>query len=641
MKLNGIILTGVMLMAWTPAYSALTLPNYISDNMIVQQNSTFTFKGHSTPGSKVSIRAGWESKCHDTKADANGSFSITLPTPPAGGPYSITVSDGKESKTIENVLSGEVWICSGQSNMEFPVQGWTTVMDYDREVATAHHPDIRLLQVKKTTAFRPQDDVAVNGGGWQICSSASMADFSAIAYFYALELSQQLHVPVGVIDATWGGTPAEAWTSAEALQSVPGFEQELADMKSAGFNADAINKVYQSRIDDWMASAGANDSSQDQKYLKAEKGWNTINVPGYWEKSELPDMDGIVWLRKNVDIPADWAGKDLTVNFAAIDDEDVTFFNGAQVGKGSGYNTPRSYTIPGKLVKAGKNMIAIKVSDFGGEGGIAPGTTEIRCGNASMPLDGEWQYLVQSDFSKLPPKPIDPNSSSYPSVLYNAMLHPLADMPVKGVLWYQGCANVGRAGQYEPLFKILINDWRKLWRPDMPFYFVQLAGYLQPRAVQPDSEWAALRHAQAKALELDDTAMAVAIDLGNPADIHPKDKQDVAHRLALIALNRDYGKDCVYKAPECVAVTSQGKDLILKFDAPVQPTSSAVTGFIIAGKDGKFTTATPTVVDNLTIRLSSGIVDKPVYVRYNWADYPVGNLYGTTGLPVAPFANDR
>lgn len=641
MRTVKIILAGMVIIASAPAFSALTLPNYISDDMIVQQNSTFQFKGRADAGARVCVHAGWESVPRRVTADAAGDFSVALPTPTAGGPYSIAVTAGRDSITLENVLVGEVWVCSGQSNMEFPVQGWTTVMDYDREVATAHHPDIRLLQVRKTTAFRPQDDVQVNGGGWQICSSASMADFSAIAYFFARELSQTLQVPVGVIDATWGGTPAQAWTSAEALQSVPGFEQELADMKSAGYDRNNINKVYQSRIDEWMELAGAHDSAKDSKYIGVESGWRDVAAPGYWEQSVLPGFDGIVWMRRTVEIPTDCAGKDMILEFAAIDDEDVTYFNGVRVGQGSGYNTPRSYTVPGRFVKDGKNVLTIKVSDFGGEGGIAPGPAHLRCGDSVISLEGGWQYLVQTDFTKLPAKPTDPNSSSYPSVLYNSMLHPLANMPVKGVLWYQGCANVGRAEQYEPLFKTLIKDWRKLWRADMPFYFVQLAGYLRPQAVQPDSEWAALRHAQAKALELDNTAMAVAIDLGNPADIHPRDKQDVAHRLALIALNRDYGRDCVYQAPRCVSAVPQGKEMILKFDVPVNASTSAMTGFIIAGKDGEFTTATPVKVDDRTVRLSSGLVDEPVYVRYNWADYPGGNLYGVTGLPVAPFANDR
>lgn len=638
---KNIILLLAAAAATLPATAKVTLPNYITDNMIVQQNSVLTVNGQAAPGSRVKVSAGWEKGSQTVTADKNGKFIVRLATPKAGGPYTMTFEDKDGAVNIENVLSGELWLCSGQSNMEFPVQGWTTVMDNDHVVATAHHPDIRLLQVKKKTAFSPCEDVEVNGGGWQICTSASMADFSAIAYFFAKELSDQLKVPVGVIDTTWGGTPAEAWTSAEALGSVAGFENELADLKAAGYDADRLNDIYHRRIDEWMSLAKSGNADFDKGTIQSGADWNSIAVPGYWEHSVLPSFDGIVWLQRSIDVPAELAGKPLELNFRAIDDEDVTFFNGRQVGQGSGYDTPRSYAVPGELVRAGKNVITVKVSDFGGEGGIAPGVTEAVVGGVKIPLSGNWQYLVQTDFSKLPPKPVAPAGSSYPSVLYNAMLSPLKNMPVKGVLWYQGCANVGRDEQYVPLFKTLINDWRKLWGEETPFYFVQLAGFLQPKAVQPDSEWAALRNAQSKALELDNTAMAVAIDLGNPADIHPKNKQDVAHRLALIALNRDYGKDCVYAAPRCISAERSGNALVLKFDSPVQATSNAITGFIIAGKDGAFTTATPVVVDDCTLRLSAPSVSKPELVRYNWADYPGGNLYGSTGLPVAPFANDK
>lgn len=631
-KTTTTIIAGIF--SFGNAMATVTLPHHMTDNMVVQQNSVYSIKGKAAANSDIFINAGWNNTAITAHSDDCGNFTAKLATPPAGGPFSIVFTDKDGSTVLENVLSGEVWLCSGQSNMEFPVQGWTTVMDYDRIVATAHHPDIRLLQVKKTTAFTPQEDVEVNAGGWQICSSASIADFSAIAYFFAQELSEKLKVPVGVIDTTWGGTPAEAWTSAEALESVPGFEAELSDLKTYGGNITALHQSYQERSTKWKEMANAPKESVDTD-------WKKITMPGYWENSVLPEFDGIVWLQKNIDIPADAAGKDLTLSFAAIDDEDETYFNDILVGKGAGYNTPRSYTVDGSLVRSGSNVIKIKISDFGGEGGIAPGTSEAVIGNLSIPIDGDWQYKIQCDFSQLPSPPVAPNSSSYPSVLYNAMLSPLAQMPIKGVLWYQGCANVGRDRQYEPLFKALINNWRSLWGKNLPFYFVQLAGYLKPAAIQPDSKWAALRNAQAKALELDNTAMAVAIDLGNPADIHPKNKQDVAHRLALIALNRDYGYDCIYEAPRCISIERTGKNLKLKFDSQLFPTSSSITGFIISGKDGKYTTATPVMTDKHTILLGSPTIEEPAYVKYNWADYPIGNLYGPTGLPVAPFSNDK
>ena len=639
LKRNTLILSAAV--AAIAADAAVKLPNYITDNMIVQQNSVLTVNGYAAAGSTVKVSAGWTDAIQSVKAGKDGKFTVSLPTPPAGGPYSITFLDKDGRVNVENVVSGDIWFCSGQSNMEFPVQGWTTVMGYDREVATAHHPDIRLLQVRKKTAIEPQEDIEVNGGGWQICSSASMADFSAIAYFFARELHEELGIPIGVIDSTWGGTPAEAWTSAYALGAVPGFEGELSDLKAAAGDMSRLNALYDKRVDDWMKKANASDLGFDKGKLQAGAEWKAMQAPGYWEQAGLPGFDGLVWMQREIEVPADLAGKPLTLRFRAIDDEDETYFNGQLVGKGSGFDTPRSYEVPSGIVKGGKNVIAVRVSDFGGEGGFAPGYMEALVDGRTIPLEGEWNYCVQNDFSKMDPKPVSPQSSSYPSVLYNAMMHPLKDMPVKGVLWYQGCANVGRDEQYTPLFKALINDWRGQWGDQLPFYFVQLAGFLQPQAVQPGSEWAALRNAQAKALELDNTAMAVAIDLGNPADIHPKNKQDVAHRLALIALNRDYGKGCEYAAPSCVSVTSDGKSLTLKFDRPVKPSSNALTGFIIAGKDGEFTTATPVMKDETTVTLSSPLVAKPEYVRYNWADYPCGNLYGTTGLPVAPFANDR
>lgn len=445
-----------------PTQAKIKLPNYITDNMIVQQNSVMKIVGSAASDSKVTVWAAWDSNPRQTKADKEGKFEISLPTPAAGGPYSIIIADKDSKVKIGNVLSGEVWLCSGQSNMEFPVEGWSSVMDADHVVSTARNPDIRLLQVKRGTSLAPMDDIEVNMGGWVEAAPNTM-DFSAIAYFYAKELRDSLRVPVGVIDATWGGTPAEAWTSSEYLKDIPGFE---------------IHKQQE-------------------------------------ENRECP------------------------------------------------------------------------------------------------------------------------------SVLYNAMIHPLRDFKVKGVLWYQGCNNVGRAKQYEPLFQSLIKNWRNLWGEDFPFYFVQLAGYRTPQAVQPDSEWAALRNAQSKALQLPNTAMASAIDLGNPGDIHPREKQTVAHRLALTALGRDYGFDTNYKAPLCISTKNKGDRIILEFDDDLTATSSAMLGFIVGDINGNFDQAIVKKIDNRTLELYSPLVKKPICARYNWADFPNGNLYSSHGIPVAPFATDE
>ena len=568
--MDKLILLLLISTAFVVAQAKVVLPNYITDNMVVQRNSVMKITGHSSSGSKVNVIAGWDSRSREVKADSEGKFDISLDTPDAGGPYSIIIADKDSKVKVGNVLSGELWLCSGQSNMEFPVDGWTSVMDADHVVSTARNPDIRLLQVKKRVAFSPQDDIETNMGGWVEAAPNTM-DFSAIAYLYAKELRDSLKVPVGVIDATWGGTPAEAWTSYGFLKGVPGFEGELSAMESCGFDTSRLRENYEKEMGVWMKLA----QKGGEEIRPGDKLTGNVLPADYFERIGFGNgFDGIVWVQKEIDVPAEDAGKPMTLKLGAIDDEDVTYLNGV-------------------------------------------------------------------DFSSLPKKPASIEGSSYPTVLYNAMIHPLRNLPIKGVLWYQGCANVGRAEQYETLFKSLINNWRDTWDSEFPFYFVQLAGWLAPHSVQPDSEWAALRNAQSKALQLPNTAMVSAIDLGNPGDIHPRDKQTVAHRLALTALGRDYGFDTNYKAPQCISMQKMGNKIVLKFDDDLTATSVAILGFIIGDADGDFDQAVARMADSRTLELYSPLVKKPVCVRYDWADFPNGNLYSRHGIPVAPFATDK
>ena len=568
--MDKLILLLLISTAFVVAQAKVVLPNYITDNMVVQRNSVMKITGHASSGSKVNVIAGWDSRSREVKADSGGEFDISLDTPDAGGPYSIIIADKDSKVKVGNVLSGELWLCSGQSNMEFPVDGWTSVMDADHVVSTARNPDIRLLQVKKRVAFSPQDDIETNMGGWVEAAPNTM-DFSAIAYLYAKELRDSLKVPVGVIDATWGGTPAEAWTSYGFLKGVPGFEGELSAMESCGFDASRLRENYEKEMGVWMKLA----QKGGEEIRPGDKLTGNVLPADYFERIGFGNgFDGIVWVQKEIDVPAEDAGKPMTLKLGAIDDEDVTYLNGV-------------------------------------------------------------------DFSSLPKKPASIEGSSYPTVLYNAMIHPLRNLPIKGVLWYQGCANVGRAEQYETLFKSLINNWRDTWDSEFPFYFVQLAGWLAPHSVQPDSEWAALRNAQSKALQLPNTAMVSAIDLGNPGDIHPRDKQTVAHRLALTALGRDYGFDTNYKAPQCISMQKMGNKIVLKFDDDLTATSVAILGFIIGDADGDFDQAVARMADSRTLELYSPLVKKPVCVRYDWADFPNGNLYSRHGIPVAPFATDK
>lgn len=628
----------------------VVLPSVFTDNMVLQQKTDITFYGDATKNKQLIVKTGWNGKEYHTEADGQGKWSLKIPTPAAGGPYEITFSDGKKLQ-LKNVMIGEVWFCSGQSNMEMPVAGWGKVMNYEQEIAEAAYPAIRLFQVKKNTSLAPLKEVESTLGGWQECSSATVPEFSALAYFYARALWKELNVPIGVIDCTWGGTPAEAWTNHETLRQVMGFREEMDKLERLGFDPNRMEQAYSEERAHWQSLFTEKDKRMENGKLcwtapsLSEEDWQTISLPGYWEGKGLKDFDGIIWFRRSLEIPAEWAGKPLTLRLGMIDDEDITYFNGVEIARGAGYMTPRTYTIPAKLVKAGKAVLAVRVSDFGGEGGIHGKAEElyVEADGKRISLAGDWKYRIGLSLKGFPPAPVSPiQSSSYPTVLFNAMVKPWTAFPIKGVIWYQGEANVGRSEQYGDLFPALITDWRRQWRSNFPFYFVQLANFMESKKIQPNSEWAALREAQTKALKLDQVGMAVTIDIGLADDIHPKNKQEVGRRLALLALAGSYGKNVSSSAPVFQNYIIKGDKMELDFGQKqdgFKIKDTTLKGFTIAGPDRVFYSA-EAMVQNGKIIVSSPKVSVPLAARYGWADNPDCNLYGENGLPVAPFRTD-
>jgi len=627
------------------AVGRVVLPTFYSDNMILQQNSTVTVKGEATAGAAVVVTPSWASSSIQAKADAAGTFTATFATPAAGGPYTLTFDDG-DPVTFQNVLIGEVWLCSGQSNMEMPIAGWGRVKDYEKEIAAADYPCIRLFQVERRQAFQPTDGVTAMGGGWLVCAPENVPEFSATAYFFARRLWRELKVPVGVINSSWGGTPAESWTAAEWLADVPGYEQQMADLAAVGYTDKGVRALYDRDRAVWETAVASADKGREMMAATSDAP-TYVQLPKMFE-AYLGNFDGVVWFTRTIDVPADWAGHDLTLTLGAIDDEDITYFNDVKVGSTANWSVKRSYVIPGKLVRAGANTITVRACDNSGDGGFS-GQPADMClaldAQHTLSLAGQWRYAVSMKNADLPPVPVTPGSSAYPSNLYNAMIWPFRDFPIQGVIWYQGCANVGRSGQYEPLFQALIRNWRALFRrPDMPFYFVQIANYLPHLDLQPESEWASIREAQARVQRLPNVGMACIIDIGEAADIHPKNKQEVGSRLAALALHRTYGRvKTPCSAPVYEGYTIEGPSVRIRFAMPSgsEPflPGKDLPGFSIQGSDGTWHVARA-YTDGQTVVVSSPAVAAPVAVRYGWADNPTCTLHTRSGFPVAPFRTD-
>jgi sialate O-acetylesterase len=648
--LKKLLFTAVIGFMSTQLYAKIQLPSVFSDHMVIQQQIAAAFWGTATPGKKVVVIPSWDNKKYSAVADAAGNWKLKINTPTFGGPYQLSFDDGEGTLVLKDVLLGDVWICSGQSNMEMPLAGWGKIVNYQTEIAQANFPSIRLLTVEKATSNIPLKEAKIANGGWQQCSPASVGEFSSTAYFFAREVYRQTKIPIGLIHTSWGGTIAEAWTSADALRKMSDFVPAVDRLEQQA-NSEQPNE---NSLPKWLKQLDEKDlGNKSGKFdwataTVATDSWKEMNLPSLWEQRGLKDFDGVVWFTKKVVLPKEIDGKSITLNLGTIDDNESTWFNGVKVGETNNYSQKRTYVIPASAVKAGENLITVRVVDTGGEGGFYGEAEDM---NISLPtgekikLAGNWKFQIGLDLKNVDPMPQSDNGPNRVTVLYNAMIHPLLQYAIKGAIWYQGESNAGRPQQYETLFPLMINNWRSKWQQgNFPFYFVQLAGYMKDQPEPADYQWAELRAAQAKTLALPNTGMAVTIDIGDEKDIHPKNKQEVGRRLALVALSKTYGKAIAYAGPVYQSYRVLGNKIEVSFASRAGNLAlkkgGINTGFAIAGADKKFYWANAVVSGN-KVMVSSPQVKAPVAVRYDWGNSPVVSLTDGSQLPAYPFKTDK
>ena len=612
-------------------FANVKVARIFSDHMVLQRNVNAPIWGTADPGEKITVQI--NGLTSSTVASNDGLWKVYLPEFGAGGPYEMTVSGNNEVK-YSDIMFGDVWIASGQSNMAWRLDNSNNA---EEEVRNANHPDIRLFYVPRRVAKNPKSDL--EQGQWDICAPEVAKGFSAVAYFFGRELHKDLNVPIGLINCNWGGTPAEAWTSAEMLKTLPDFEGRVLELEDGtNWEDDLPANTQRGKEKSEIINNSFNGlESGVHKINYNSNDWPVVIAPN-WENQ----LEGIVWLRKVIEVPKELRGKELRFDLGRFDNQGIVYFNEQELGT---TNMPHfaAYTVPPKLVKAGKNVITIRLLHRWGTPNFRGPQDRMKIyapnGAVLESLAGPWKY--QTDLEPKFPEVI--GYQNYPASLFNGMLYPIIPYGIKGVIWYQGESNASRGFQYRKLFQSMIEDWRVRWGLDyFPFLFVQLANYMDIPEQPVEDDWAELREAQMMALTLPNTGMAVTIDIGEMFDIHPRNKQDVGHRLALAAKKVAYGQDLVYSGPLYKSYEVNGSDVEISFDhvgKGLMVKGEKLSGFQIAGENRKFYWADAQIVGG-EVFVSSDKVKNPVAVRYGWAQNPQCNLYNKNGLPASPFRTD-
>ena len=619
------------------------LPRLVSDSMVLQRDANVKIWGWASPGEQVSVS--FINKTYTAIADNVGKWAVKMAPAKAGGPYNMEIT-GKNKIVIKDILIGDVWVCSGQSNMQTPME--RVKYRYPDDIALCTNKMIREFIVPdKFDLYKTQDDV--REGSWESANPVSIMKFTAVGYFFAKSLYDRFHVPVGLIKTCVGGTPIEAWMSEGALKEFPDAIKSLERFRDTSF----VNpRMREGRTNghNWFKALRERDkgySANEKPWFDTSyntSSWLTMVVPSFWADQGLGFVNGAVWFRKEIDVPASMIGRPGKLWLGRIVDSDSAYVNGKFVGTISYQYPLRIYDIPADLLKAGKNVIVVRVINSGGKGGfIKDKPYRLDVGKESIDLKGDWKYNVGTTMEPLRGSISLTNT---PSGLYNGMLFPLLNYRIKGVLWYQGEANSSKAAEYQKLLPALISNWRQQWNQgEFPFLYVQLPNYMEVKEQPSESNWAALRESQLKALSVPNAAMAVAIDLGEWNDIHPLNKKDVGFRLSLAARKLAYGeKKLVASGPIYQSMKVDGNKIVITFSnmgGGLVAKGGDLKYFAIAGTDKKFVWANAKIEGDKVIVWNDQITN-PASVRYAWADNPDGaNLYNKEGLPASPFRTDQ
>lgn len=636
----------------------MQIASIFQNHMVLQRERPVPIWGWAEPGVRVEVFLAKAGEAASAVTGPDGQWRVMLPPQPAGGPYELQVREGGCVQRFQDVWVGEVWVASGQSNMQMTV---VDSNDAVAEIAAAIYPGIRMLTAARVSPMVRQNHLG-SGSEWRACTPEAVGKFSAVAYFFARELHLKLGVAVGVIDSSWGGTVAEAWTSRQGLQVEPSLMSHIDKLDQfLGPEGEALRLALKKAADEWT-----NSIRKDPGNLGLEMGWaapdakdcdwKTACLPNVWQSFGF-DISGVFWFRREITVPASWAGRDLSLNIGGCDKRDFTYFNGEFMGslgmedRPDAWCVPRQYTVPGRLVKAGRNVVAVRVFSNIFHGGMNGPAAMMWVGpqdddTQRQSLAGEWRYRIERDFGKVPAQPpvsFGEENPNTPTALFNGMIAPLVPYAIRGFIWYQGESNASRPAEYRVLFPAMIRDWRREWgQEDLSFYFVQLANFMVRNETPVDTDWARLREAQRFTLSVvPRTGMAVIIDIGEVGDIHPKNKQDVGRRLAACALAQDYGQaDAIGSSPLPAAAWVTGPSVTIRFDyagGGLAVRGPSLLGFAVAGEDRIFHWADAAVSGVDRVMLSSSDVGTPRWVRYAWSNNPACNLVGGTGLPASPF----